>query len=118
MEYLIVFLSCIAIGLIIFLGPTIKLEKRKPLARFYQIWLKDEFLSSNFFVMGGYEKRNKLISHNGIIFSNKHYKYAILPFINVVSTDKQLLDMSEKDYLQLCLKLTQSISIDSQESDE
>lgn len=90
-------------------------NKPKKLAKFYQIWLKDEFLSSNFLVFSGYETKHKLITHNGIKFNKNDYKYAILPFINTQYTNKDLYDLSEKAYLDMCLKLTKKVSKEENE---
>lgn len=90
------------------------LEHNKQLARFYQIWLKDEFLTSNFLVMGGKERFKKLVTHNGMVFKKSEYKYALLPFVNNQYTNKDISEMTEPYYLHMCLELTKKISSDDQ----
>jgi uncharacterized protein YlbG (UPF0298 family) len=80
--------------------------------------LKEEFLSDNYFIFSGYEKRNKLITHNGMVFRKTDYKYAILPYINTEHTNKTISELSEHDYLQLCLNLTKKMSTQKEEEAE
>ena len=90
----------------------------KQLARFYQIWIKDEFLTSNFLVMGGKERFKRLVTHNGMVFKKSEYKYALLPFVNNQYTNKDISEMSEAHYLHMCLELTKKISSDDQSDAE
>jgi hypothetical protein len=82
----------------------------KNLACFYQVWLKDEFLGDNFFVVSGYVNKRGLCTHNGIPLSKQDYKFAILPFINTTLTNGQVLKLSEEEYLKLCSDLTKQLS--------
>ena len=74
--------------------------------KFYQVWLKDEFLSSNFFIITGKETKKGLETHNNILLSKDMYRYAILPFINVDLTNRDIRRMDETDYINMCLKMT------------
>jgi hypothetical protein len=82
----------------------------KNLASFYQVWLTDEFLGDNFFIISGYADKRKLCTHNGITLSRQDYKFAILPFINTTLTNGQVLKLSEEEYLKLCSDLTKKLS--------
>lgn len=81
------------------------------LATFYQIWLKEEFLTENFIIMSGYSKKHKLVTHNCKCFRSDKYKWAILPFINEDLTNKDIIKLianDEANYIKMCRDMTKT----------